>query len=726
MSARCIAVALLALGTIASSPVFAGTTEPPPIPAEGLAAAPNQAPPQQTEPTPPRVSYLHGQVSFWRPGAAGWAPARLNMPLAPGDSLYTGSDGTVEIQVGPRAFVRAAVGTQIGIDNQEPDYIQLRVTAGYVGVDLRALPAGSTIELDTPNAAYSLERAGYYRADVDQDSTALATYRGGNATMTLVGGSATRIEANQQVVVTGTDSPRVALGATPALTAWDQWGYQRSAYLLQAASQQYVAPAVYGTEALDQYGGWRTVETYGHVWVPTAVPAGWAPYSTGRWVWDPRFGWTWLDDAPWGWAPYHYGRWVFIGGVWAWAPGPVVVRPVYAPALVVFLGGPTVVVGRPLYWAPLAWGEPVIPWWGRPGFIGRPWWGGWGGPRVVNNVVIAPTTTVSVTNITVYRNVTVTNAVVGVPVNSFGHGTVPPKPVNQTQVQQLTPVPGPVAVTPVPASVVPATGSAPAPPPTTHTRSVVATRPPHQGMPTPQQQGLPASPAPSSPPAPALIVPAPKPGATPPPTASAPSTPAPTTPPPGPAPAAPAAKPPAPNQGQPAATPPPSQAPPSSPSTQAPAPPAKPSTTNQGQPAATPPSQAPSSSSKSPPPAPPSSSSKSPPPAPPSSSSKSPPPAPPSSSSKSPPPAPSPSAVPAAPPAKPPSQGQPATTPPPPPTPPGPPKAMTPAPRENARPAPGGGAAPPPHTKRATPPPPPPAERPSRAPAPAHEPPPRS
>ena len=56
-------------------------------------------------------------------------------------------------------------------------------------------------------------------------------------------------------------------------------------------------------------------------------------------MWDPYFGWTWVDSAPWGWAPYHYGRWVFVSGLWAWAPGRVVVRPVYAPALVAFLGG---------------------------------------------------------------------------------------------------------------------------------------------------------------------------------------------------------------------------------------------------------------------------------------------------------------------------------------------------------------------------------------------------
>ncbi len=35
--------------------------------------------------TPPRLSFVDGRVSFWRPGAQDWAPAQINTPLAPGD-----------------------------------------------------------------------------------------------------------------------------------------------------------------------------------------------------------------------------------------------------------------------------------------------------------------------------------------------------------------------------------------------------------------------------------------------------------------------------------------------------------------------------------------------------------------------------------------------------------------------------------------------------------------
>jgi hypothetical protein len=481
--------------------VPAGSAQPVAPPAAGAQSAS-----QTHQATPSRLSYLDGDASFWRPGGQDWAPARLNTALAPGDVLYTGQKANVEIQLGPRAFVRAAERTQIGLDNQEPDFVQLRVTAGHAALDLRELPAGHTVELDTPNAAFTVERAGYYRVEVVGDSVRFSTHRGGSAIMTPASGSAMPIAANQQAVVIGMESPRVEFGPAPPLTAWDNWNYQRSALLLQPPAAPYVSSGIYGTHELDRYGTWSTVDPYGPIWAPSAVPTGWVPYSTGRWMWDPIYGWTWLDDAPWGWAPYHYGRWVFVGRSWAWAPGPVLVRPLYAPALVAFFGGVTVSVGRPLAWAPLGWGEPLIPWWGRPGFVGVPSWRGWGGPRVVNNVVIDNSSVVNVQNITVYKNVHVVNAVVGVHAERFGRERVEPaRRLSQTDVQQLTPIRGPLAVRPVAASVMPTTAAAPKPPEGIQQRRIVSTRPPLDVAPMLRAHGLPENSDTNRPVAPRLV-----------------------------------------------------------------------------------------------------------------------------------------------------------------------------------------------------------------------------
>jgi hypothetical protein len=94
-----------------------------------------------------------------------------------------------------------------------------------------------------------------------------------------------------------------------------------------------------GYEDLDQNGVWRDDAEYGPLWIPRAVPADWAPYRDGSWTWIAPWGWTWVDNAPWGYAPFHYGRWVHVNQRWAWAPGRQVSRPVWAPALVGWVGG---------------------------------------------------------------------------------------------------------------------------------------------------------------------------------------------------------------------------------------------------------------------------------------------------------------------------------------------------------------------------------------------------
>jgi hypothetical protein len=253
-------------------------------------------------------------------------------------------------------------------------------------------------------------------------------------------------------------------------------------------SDRYVPPGVYGADDLDHYGNWRTVPKYGEVWVPDRVAPDWAPYSTGRWVWDPVYGWTWVDDAPWGWAPYHYGRWVNIDGFWGWAPGPVVVRPPYAPALVAWFGAPGlsvgVSVGGPaLGWCALGWGEPVIPWWGGAGFVAVPWWGGWGGPRIVNNEVVERTTVVNVKNITVYQNASVHHAVVAVRRDEFGRGTLEHVRLSAAQSQQMKPLERPISERPSAASLAPAAGHARRPPERIQSRQVIATRAPKLASP---------------------------------------------------------------------------------------------------------------------------------------------------------------------------------------------------------------------------------------------------
>jgi hypothetical protein len=480
---------LLALAiTITTAPVRAAGEAPPPDDSGGAGR------------TPPRLSFADGEVSFWRPGAPDWAPAQVNTPLAPGDELYAGDASNLELQIGPRAFVRTGALTQLSLQNQEPDFLQFTVTTGHLSLDLRGVTAGHSIEVDTPNAAFTIERTGYYRVDVDESTTTFIARRGGRAAMTPGGGEPTSLAPSEEVVVTGTDAPTVETYVAPELDNWDHWNYDRTDHLIEALSARYVPAGVYGADALDHYGSWRVVSSYGPVWVPEGVAATWTPYSTGRWIWDPYYGWTWIDEAPWGWAPYHYGRWVYVDDYWAWAPGPVVVAPVYAPALVAFFGGgglgAQVGIGvPPIGWVALGWGEPCVPWWGPAGFIGSVWWGGWGGPRVVNNVVINRTTIVNARNINVYRNVDVRNAVVVVRRDRFGRDRIESSRLANIDPHRLEPIHGQLAVKPTAESLVPASGRAARPPDSVLQRRVVATRAPHDSASELQAIGLRSSPS---------------------------------------------------------------------------------------------------------------------------------------------------------------------------------------------------------------------------------------
>jgi hypothetical protein len=447
-----------------------------------FASAPASAQEERGGPTPPRLAFIDGDVSFWRPGAEDWVPAQVNTALAEGDQLYAAGSANVELQLGTRAFVRAGSDTQIGLENLDDDRMQFEVTGGHAAFDIARLPSGTQIEIDTPRAAFTIDRPGYYRVDVDDQRTAFVARRSGVARVTAENGEEIDVGSDQSLVLAD-DHPGFAVQQATAQDEWDRWNIERtSGYGPTPRSATYVPPDVAGVDDLDRYGDWQEEPRYGRVWRPREVAPDWSPYSAGRWVYDPYYEWTWVDDAPWGWAPYHYGRWVYTSGFWGWAPGPVVVHPVYAPALVAFFGAPgigvSVSVGAPFVsWCPLGFGEPVIPWWGH--YAGRPYWGGWGGPHIVNNVVINNTRFVNARNITHFQNFGVRNAVVGIDHDRFRRGGRPTRIDDRGGLQLVH---GNVPVRPGPQSFVAREGRGRRPPEHMLHRPVVTTRQPRDPM----------------------------------------------------------------------------------------------------------------------------------------------------------------------------------------------------------------------------------------------------
>lgn len=364
-----------------------------------LATGPGAAWAEDDPPGVARVSVVEGPASYRLGGAEDWTGVAINAPLVTGDSFFSGEGARAEIQLAPGTYARLGATTQLDLVELAPDATQVRVVIGSAIIRLRDVPHRRHVELDTPAVALTLTRAGSYRVDVEPGGRTTVRVGRGEA-VAHVGDDRFDLYAQSSALIdptAGASAYRpIAYAGEDDLDLWDR---ERDARVEASESFQHVSDEIYGVEDLDENGVWEYHRGYGQLWRPTTVSVGWAPYRDGRWVYVEPWGWTWLDYAAWGWAPFHYGRWVSLNSYWYWAPGTVIARPVYAPALVGFYGygagfgwGASVSVGIGagyVGWVPLGWGEPCYPWWGFGGArVGYAWWGGWGGPRVVNNVII--------------------------------------------------------------------------------------------------------------------------------------------------------------------------------------------------------------------------------------------------------------------------------------------------------------------------------------------------
>jgi hypothetical protein len=409
-----------------------------------------------------RVAYFSGEVSYSRgDNPDDWQPASLNFPMTLGDRLYTARGSRLELQTEGGA-IYLAPETDLAALNLTYEVKQFSLGIGSASFRIRQIGSGESFEVDTPNAAVTFDGAGEYRIDVDRDGNTRVIVNRGHAYVAAAGGEVP-LEAGRAMAIDGIDSPVYDITSLPRPDSWDQWVQTRSRRSRDNGSRRYVNADISGVDDLDEYGVWSQIPEYGRCWSPAKVSADWQPYRAGRWAWQDPWGWSWVSNEPWGWAPYHYGRWVTSRARWYWVPvGPNVRTVRYAPALVMFVGGPGSSLsvspggGGNVGWFPLAPRDPFVPWWGSRA---------------------RETNLTNVTNVT-YANrtyVTVVNQ------NTFISGApVATNTIRDARVlREISTAPvvrGPLPVVPVASSIRVSTksaGSAPRPPAAALTRAVV-------------------------------------------------------------------------------------------------------------------------------------------------------------------------------------------------------------------------------------------------------------
>ena len=305
-----------------------------------------------------RLSYMEGSVSFQPAGEDEWVDAVPNRPMTTGDKLWADRDSRAEVQLGA-ATLDLAPNTGFSFLNLDDRTIQIQLSAGSLNVRVWDLDRDNVFEVDTPNQAFTVDQPGRYRLDASEDGNyTVVTIREGQGESTGNGQSYT-MHSGQRFTFSGTSSLNAEVEQIGGPDDFDNWSDGRERRYQDSPSARYCSRRVVGFEDLDDNGDWRSTPDYGYAWFPRVDPD-WAPYHNGHWAWIDPWGWTWVDEDRWGYAPFHYGRWFQVGGRWGWVPGPREDRPVYAPALVAFVGG-GFAGGATVAWFPLGPREVYVP-----------------------------------------------------------------------------------------------------------------------------------------------------------------------------------------------------------------------------------------------------------------------------------------------------------------------------------------------------------------------------
>lgn len=282
-----------------------------------------------------RISLLDGPSLFRVDRDDNGTQATLNWPVSSGAIIDTENGSRAEIWVGSTAF-RLAGESRLEFGLVDDRQMHLSLATGTLAITIRDRDQADDVEVRTPHGRLKFASAGSYRIDVGTLYTNLST-ASGNA---YIAHAERPINVGPGRMVSIDLNGAVASYGDARRDRFDDWVASRDAATQVRTANQYISPEMTGYQDLEHYGEWSSVPEYGSVWYPRTVPSGWAPYRDGRWAWVAPWGWTWVDAAPWGFAPFHYGRWLEVRGRWAWAPGSYVARPVYAPALVAWVGNP--------------------------------------------------------------------------------------------------------------------------------------------------------------------------------------------------------------------------------------------------------------------------------------------------------------------------------------------------------------------------------------------------
>lgn len=143
------------------------------------------------------INAVSGQASVTR-GRSDWQQLMITDDLDAGDRVKTASDGRVEILLNPGTYLRMAGNSEVELENNALDNLQVRLLRGTAIVEATGADGIElNIGISTPHTKLAIVRHGLYRLNVvPEDATELIVRKG----RVLLNDSTTKVNGGNKVI----------------------------------------------------------------------------------------------------------------------------------------------------------------------------------------------------------------------------------------------------------------------------------------------------------------------------------------------------------------------------------------------------------------------------------------------------------------------------------------------------------------------------------------------
>ena len=179
---------------------------------------------------------MEGKVSFQHSSDMDWSAATINMPLEPGDRIYTGDGGRAEIEFDDGSIIRLASGTDVEMLAMRDQHVQMRMLLGLCFLTDRS---SVQFEINTPAAAFTTQDKGSYRFEVAENGDTTGIVRKGEMEAANNRFSR-RIESGEMLHVPAAENATEVVSRYAERDAWDEWNDRRNADLVSYQSRRYL------------------------------------------------------------------------------------------------------------------------------------------------------------------------------------------------------------------------------------------------------------------------------------------------------------------------------------------------------------------------------------------------------------------------------------------------------------------------------------------------------